>query len=236
MLFFGDRLTQDGIHQSPGGSGDIDGFIDGGMIRDPHFVDLIHPQPQNLASWHVDTGGPKLLNNEIEVRPIPNYAVKGFGNKRPVDVVQPRSLQGQVKNLIGEFSTGLPALKRFQATEARIFAYHRTSPVPRGTATLETKKVRNSLIKLAQFRRSSTEIASLGEHFGSIRARASNTEITETQFFHGAGVEQVTPIEDNWRVHALSDLQKVDVLKLVPFGRQNERLGILGCFNRGICH
>ena len=67
-----------------------------------------------------------------------------------------------------------------------------------------------------------------------MRAGASDPEITETQFIHGLRVEQVAPVEDNRRMHALSDLQKIDAAKLIPFGGQDECLCILDCFQCGV--
>jgi hypothetical protein len=67
-------------------------------------------------------------------------------------------------------------------------------------------KSAGELVKLPHFRVSSNEIAAVGDAAGSMRASASDSEITETQFIHGLGVEQVTPVEDNRGVHALSDL------------------------------
>ena len=78
--------------------------------------------------------------------------------------------------------------------------------------------MRESLIKLPHFRVSSNEITAVGDAAKSMRASASDTEITETQFLHGLGIEQVAPVEDNRSVHAFSDLLKIDASKLLPFG------------------
>lgn len=112
MLFFGDGFTEDSVNQCPGGSGNINGLVNGGMIRDTHFVELINSQSQNLASRQVESGRPEPLNDEIEIRSVPDDAVECFGNERSVDIIQPRSLQRLMKNLVSKFSTGLPTLKR----------------------------------------------------------------------------------------------------------------------------
>jgi|ERR1700676_2997590 hypothetical protein len=112
IIFFGDRSPKDGIDQSPGGSGDIDGLIHGGVIWDPHFVELIHTQPQHLAGCHIEARRPEPLNNEIEIRPVPNDPVEGLGNKRLIDGIQPGSLQRLMENLVSKFSTTFPTLKR----------------------------------------------------------------------------------------------------------------------------
>src|SRR6202040_1004350 len=57
----------------------------------------------------------------------------------------------------------------------------------------------------------------------------------EPQFRHDSRVEEITPIEEDRRMHAFSDLDKIDIVKFVPFRCQNECFRILDCFDRRLC-
>jgi hypothetical protein len=100
------------------------------MIRNPHFVKLIDTQPQDLSRWQVQAGRAKLMYYEIEVRAVPDYPVKRFGDKRAINAIQAGVLECLMKNFVRELPASFPPLQRLQTTETRIFASHTASPGP----------------------------------------------------------------------------------------------------------
>jgi hypothetical protein len=95
------------------------------VCRNPHFVELIQTQPQDLARRGIQFVCPKPTDDKIKQRAIADYSVKGLSDKGSIALRQIGLFKGSVKDPVGKFPAGLPALQRFQTTDTRITGCHR---------------------------------------------------------------------------------------------------------------
>ena len=81
-----------------------------------HPENLVKPEPKHLAGLEVEVRIAQFADQEIERRPVSQDAVKGFGEKSPVEKIKLICIQGFVEHLIREGGAGLPVLQRLNAS------------------------------------------------------------------------------------------------------------------------
>src|SRR2546423_14993538 len=64
-------------------------------------------------------------------------------------------------------------------------------------------------------------------------AGAADGMIMKSEFAHRLGIQQVPPIEDDWRRHSLFQRGKIDIGKLIPLRGNDECLSAVDGFQRG---
>ena len=65
--FFAEGAAEDGVHQTAGAAGEVDGFIDRGVIRGAHVEDLVEPEAEDGARLGID--GPLAEQADEEIEP-----------------------------------------------------------------------------------------------------------------------------------------------------------------------
>src|SRR6266436_5477687 len=59
---------------------------------------------------------------------------------------------------------------------------------------------------------------------------SADSVIREPELFHGARLEEISPVEDNGCMHNLADPLEINRLKFSPFSRQDQRFSIFSRF------
>src|SRR4029453_721046 len=54
-----------------------------------------------------------------------------------------------------------------------------------------------------------------------------NRMVLKAQVSHRFGVQQVSPVKDNWRPHFFLHHSQIDIGKFIPFGGEDKRFGIV---------
>src|SRR5450432_2968270 len=83
-VLLADAAPKHGIHKPARAPGEVDGFVDGGVMRHAHAEDLVKAQPQDLAREAINCLLAELCDEEIDEAEIAQDAVKNFREERAI--------------------------------------------------------------------------------------------------------------------------------------------------------